>query len=265
MLLTGRPKVGYTAPAPPRWLLHNSQVMPVWLKKGNYAYLSPDCPFYCDSAVLQSGLTLDESTRNQQCINDHRGVLCSECPSGYSSVFGSYKCKECSSAWLLQLPLHALGGILILAGLFFLNFTLLQETIMGVVMHTNMGLKGDFLQEHAWGPLLFILSVLSLKSGAIVPNLVSEHVFIMTWMSSGRLYCSLPSPSTSSPSSQSSSDDHCHSQVQLYVQDVRKGLFHGQESCISTGHHGGLRWPLGCWIMFEAASTSHPCGHPHIH
>ena len=171
---------------------------------------------------------------------------------------------------------------LILAGLFFLNFTLLQETIMGVVMHTNiMGLKGDFLQEHAWGPLLFILSVLSLKSGAIVPNLVSEHVFIMAWMSSGRLYCSLPSPSTSSPSSQSSSDNHCHSQVQLYIQDVRKGLFHVQESCTSTGHHHGnpqvVAQPLhGCpprrvemasWFLdwFEVASTSHPCGHPHIH
>ena len=140
-----------------------------WIgEKGSNVCLSPNCPaFYCDSAVLQSELTLNENTQNQQCISGRRGVLCSECPSGYSSVFGSYKCKECSSVWLLQLPLHAMGGIIIVAILFLLNLTLLQGTIMGVVLYTNiMGLMGDFLQEHAWGPLLFLLSVLNLQFGA---------------------------------------------------------------------------------------------------
>ena len=137
-----------------------------WIgKKGNNVFISPNCPtIYCNSAVLLSGLILDEST--QQCINNRRGLLCSECPSGYSSVFGSYKCKECSSAWLLQLPLHALGGIIIVAALFLLNLTLLQGTIIGVVLYTNiMGIMGDFLQEHAWGPLFFLLSVLNLQPG----------------------------------------------------------------------------------------------------
>ena len=140
-----------------------------WIgKKGNYSFLSPYCPtVYCNSAVLQSGLTLNENTQNQQCINDRQGLLCSECPSGYSSVFGSYKCKECSSVWLLQLPLHALGGIIIVAGLFLLNLSLLQGTIMGVVLYTNiMGLMGDFLQEHVWGPLFFLLSVINLQPGS---------------------------------------------------------------------------------------------------
>ena len=139
-----------------------------WIgKKGNYVFLSPNCPsFYCNSTVLQSGLTFDEGTQNQQCINDRKGLLCSECPTGYSSVFGSYKCKECSSVWLLQLPLHALGGIIIVAGLFLLNLTLLQGTIMGVVLYTNiMGIMGDSLQECAWGPLFFLLSVLNLQPG----------------------------------------------------------------------------------------------------
>ena len=142
-----------------------------WIGKiGINVFLSANCPtIYCNSAVLQSGLTLDETTQNQQCINDHRGLLCSECPSGYSSVFGSYKCKECSSVWLLQLPLHALGGIIIVAGLFLLNLSLLQGTIIGVVLYTNiMGLMGDFLQEHAWGPLFFLLSVLNLQPGGEV-------------------------------------------------------------------------------------------------
>ena len=54
-----------------------------------------------------------------------------------------------------------------MAGLFLLNLTLLQGTIMGVVLYTNiMGIMGDFLQEQAWGPLFFLLSVLNLQSGA---------------------------------------------------------------------------------------------------
>ena len=137
-----------------------------WIgKKGNNVFLSPNCPsFYCNSTVLQSGLTLDESTQNKQCSNNRRGLLCSECPSGYSSVFGSYKCKECSSVWLLQLPLYALGGILLAAGSLLLNLTLLQGTIMGVALYTNIiGIMGDLLKEHAWGPLLFLLSVLNLQ------------------------------------------------------------------------------------------------------
>ena len=129
---------------------------------------SSNCPSsYCNSAVLLGGLTLNERTQNQQCNNGHQGLLCSECPSGYSSVFGSFQCKECSSVWLLQLPLYVFGGIFIVAFLFLLNLTLLQGTIIGVVLYTNiMGLMADCLQEHAWGPLFFILSVLNLQSGA---------------------------------------------------------------------------------------------------
>ena len=136
--------------------------------KDEHAILSPSCPIFFCNSVLQSGLTLDNSTIDSlQCSHGRQGLLCSECPSGYSSVFGSFTCKECSSVWLLQLPLYALGGIFIVALLFLFNLTLLQGTIMGVVLYTNiMGLMGDFLQEHAWGPLFFLLSVLSLQPAA---------------------------------------------------------------------------------------------------
>ena len=140
-----------------------------WIRvEEEHVIISPRCPiFFCNSA-LQSGLTLDsKSDDSLQCNNGRRGLLCSKCPSGYSSVFGSFKCKECSSMWLLQLPLYAFAGIFIVALLFLFNLTLLQGTIMSVVLYTNiMGLMADFLQEHAWGPLFFLLSVLNLQSGA---------------------------------------------------------------------------------------------------
>ena len=136
--------------------------------KEEHVLISPSCPvFFCNSA-LQSGLTIDtESSNSLQCNNGRRGLLCSECTSGYSSVFSSFKCKKCSSLWLFQLPLYAIGGIFIVALLFLLNLTLLQGTIMGVMLYTNiMGLMADFLQEQAWAPLFFLLSVLNLQSGA---------------------------------------------------------------------------------------------------
>ena len=136
--------------------------------EGKHLLFSPYCPSpYCNSVNMQQGLTLNESTLNKQCNNGRQGLLCSECPSGYSSVFGSFQCKECSSVWLIQLPLYAFGGIFTIALLFLFNLTLLQGTIMGVVLYTNiMILMADFLQEHAWGPLFFLLSVLNFQSGA---------------------------------------------------------------------------------------------------
>ena len=136
--------------------------------KEEHVLISPSCPvFFCNS-VLQSGLTIDtESSNSLQCNNGRRGLLCSECTSGYSSVFGSFNCKKCFSLWLFQLPLYAVGGIFIVALLFLLNLTLLQGTIMGVMLYTNiMGLMVDYLQEQAWAPLFFLLSVLNLQSGA---------------------------------------------------------------------------------------------------
>ena len=127
------------------------------------------CPaFYCDFTSSRSILLRDlTSSLHCNAHNSRQGLLCSECPSGYSSVFGSFKCKECSSVWLLQLPLYAFAGIFIVALLFLFNLTLLQGTIMGVVLYTNiMGFMADFLQEHTWGPLFFLLSVFNLQSGA---------------------------------------------------------------------------------------------------
>ena len=134
----------------------------------DHLVFSPSCPMFFCNLALQSGITLgNNSDGSLQCSNGRQGLLCSECPSGYSSVFGSFKCKECSSVWLLQLPLYALGGVFIVAILFLFNLTLLQGTIMGVVLYTNiMGLMEDFLHERAWGPLFFLLSVLNLQSGA---------------------------------------------------------------------------------------------------
>ena len=210
-----------------------------WIgKKGNNVFLSPNCPNnYCNSAALQSGLTLDESTQNQQCINDRQGLLCSECPTGYSSVFGSYECKECSSAWLLQLPLHALGGIIIVAGLFLLNLTLLQGTIMGVVLYTNiMGIMGDSLQEHAWGPLFFLLSVLNLQSGSEVCLYDGMNEF---WKA--LLQFTFPFYLFTLLASIIIVTHKCGYRM------FRKARFiYSQESCTSTGHHHGTHIHLSC-------------------
>ena len=135
--------------------------------RGKELIFSPNCPSsYCKPHTLLDGLTLNDSTQNQQCQNGRQGLLCSECPSGYSSLFGSYECKKCSSVWLLQIPVEAIAGIFIVALLFLFNLTLLQGTIMGVVLYANItGLMEDFLQEHAWSPLFFLLSVLNFRTG----------------------------------------------------------------------------------------------------
>ena len=140
----------------------------IGITKGRLLF-SDYCPaFYCNSNSSRS-IVLKDLNSSLRCNahNSRQGLLCSECPLGYSSVFGSFQCKKCSTVWLLQLPLYAVGGIFIVALLFLFNLTLLQGTIMGVVLYTNiMALMADFLQEYAWSPLFFLLSVLNLQSGA---------------------------------------------------------------------------------------------------
>ena len=142
----------------------------VGVTKGKLLF-SDYCPaFYCNYTSSRR-FVLQNLNNSLLCNvrNNRRGLLCSECTFGYSSVFGSFNCRECSSAWLLQLPLYAVGGIFIIALLFLFNLTLLQGTIMGVMLYTNIvGLMADFLQEHSWSPLFSLLSVISLKSGARV-------------------------------------------------------------------------------------------------
>ena len=69
----------------------------------------PFCPFdYCKPESFDLNLEYPDD----QCAFHRTGILCGACQQNLSQVFGTSRCRECSSLWvLLWIPAFALVGI----------------------------------------------------------------------------------------------------------------------------------------------------------
>ena len=67
------------------------------------------------------------------CIDNREGLLCSQCPPGYSVVYGSYECKQCSNWWLFTLIIYAVIGPLLIYLLYVLKLTLTTGSLNGII------------------------------------------------------------------------------------------------------------------------------------
>ena len=72
------------------------------------------------------------------CLDNREGPLCSQCSPGYSVVFGSNECKQCSNWWLLILIVHAVTGPLFIYVLYALRLTLTAGTLNGIIFCLQM-------------------------------------------------------------------------------------------------------------------------------
>ncbi|XP_065899223.1 uncharacterized protein [Dysidea avara] len=77
--------------------------------KSDILYIQYCIAYFCLAKPSNIHLQYPDS----QCVNNRMGVMCGHCPPGYDSVFGSLKCKQCSSIWLLLLPVFLLAGVLV--------------------------------------------------------------------------------------------------------------------------------------------------------
>ena len=93
------------------------------------------CPYdYCKPYAL----SLNLSTPDNQCSSSRSGILCGACQPGLSQVLGTSNCKKCSNLWVLLIFAFALAGVLLVAGLVLLNFTVSTGTINGLIFYTNI-------------------------------------------------------------------------------------------------------------------------------
>ena len=138
-----------------------------------YLVLSDDClRIFCNSLIKRGGVSIDElnlsNNNNKQCNeeNGRIGFVCSECPPGYSSVFGGYTCTQCNGPWyILIIPLYVLAGLALVALLFLFNLTIVQGTINGISLYANiMYLYHDDLQDYAGKPFYKIILLLNFGS-----------------------------------------------------------------------------------------------------
>ena len=69
-------------------------------------------------------MALDLEYPDDQCAYNRSGVLCGACNVNFSNVLGTSECRECRKPWVaLIIPLFALVGVVLVAGLILFNLT----------------------------------------------------------------------------------------------------------------------------------------------
>ena len=88
------------------------------------------------SVMLSNSVEMNNSI--PLCLDNRYGPLCSVCADGYSVVFGSTDCKQCSNWWLLTLIGYVLVGPLLIYLLYALKLTLTDGTLNGVIFYAQI-------------------------------------------------------------------------------------------------------------------------------
>jgi len=94
-----------------------------------------ECPFhYC----LSSSLYIQLSDPDKQCSQNRRGILCGQCSEGYSAVFGSSSCRECSNTWLSSIAIFMMSGLLLVLCLFNINVDLKSTSLTSLLLYVSI-------------------------------------------------------------------------------------------------------------------------------
>ena len=94
------------------------------------------CPLdYCNN----NDQFLSLESPSTQCNFNRSGVLCGSCEGNLSHIFGTNRCKDCSSVWaLLVVPLFAVLGVALVAFIITLNLTVSQGTLSALIFYANI-------------------------------------------------------------------------------------------------------------------------------
>ena len=82
-------------------------------------------------------------------------------------IFGSSKCQVCTDMWLITLVMFAVLGVLLVAALFFLNLTVTQGTLYGLIFYANIIQVNTsiFFSQSILNPMKVIVSFVNLDLG----------------------------------------------------------------------------------------------------
>ena len=126
--------------------------------------LAQTCPLdYCNSTIKKLSL----ARPGYLCNGGRTGIICGHCHGNLSVIFGSSKCQECSDMWLTTLVMFAVLGVFLVAALFFLNLTITQGTLYGLIFYANIIQVNTsiFFNQSILNPLQVIVSLVNLDLG----------------------------------------------------------------------------------------------------
>ena len=145
---------------------HNNHQSWLSVSGDKVEYVKLCLPTYCNSNV-SSFILSDPNIDTLLCDNNHAGRACGACIEGYSRVFGSSSCKQCSNTWLATIVLYCLLGVLLVFILFVLRLTITVGAINGVIFFCNvMSInKNLFFNENQFSFLRVFISLINLDLG----------------------------------------------------------------------------------------------------
>ena len=88
---------------------------------------------YCSGVT---SVSLDR--QDDQCTNNHTGIVCGGCSGNMSEVFGGSLCQECNNFYLLLLIPFAMMGLALVVALLALNLTVSNGTLNGFIFYANI-------------------------------------------------------------------------------------------------------------------------------
>ena len=105
---------------------------------------------------------------DEQCKDNHSGLLCGKCEESLSHFLGSYQCKKCTNNYLALLIPFALAGVLLVILLFLLQLTVDAGTIHGLIFqYANVVTANHhiFIPQSANDPASIFIAWLNLDLG----------------------------------------------------------------------------------------------------
>ena len=97
------------------------------------------CPLdYCKVDVVNIKASDSSFDQDDQCTYRRTGLLCGQCPSGLSAVFGSSKCHVCSDRFLSLLIAFTAAGIALVVFLNVSQLTVTSGAINGLIFYANV-------------------------------------------------------------------------------------------------------------------------------
>ncbi len=121
------------------------------------------CPIgYCNPIVRN----IDLEKPDEICETGRTGVLCGKCKDGFSIVFGTPACTQCTNYWLFTIVAYAVAGVMLVLALFVLNLTVAKGIINGLIFYVNVvSVNGGIFFKSKASFVRIFVSILNLELG----------------------------------------------------------------------------------------------------
>ena len=122
------------------------------------------------------------NSSDTQCNHNRVGIACGQCPPGFSTVFGSLKCKRCSNQWLLLIPVFLLAGLFLILLLFTLNLTIVDGKINGFILYVNVIIVNIDGLISSSSSVTKMISIINLNLGIETCFYDGMTEYVKTWL-----------------------------------------------------------------------------------